>query len=329
MFGSTIIDVAAGVIFGFLAISLFASALMESMNSIFGLRARTLKQGVQKLLNDPNFNGLAKQLYAHALINPLGPGKEAPDKYKPSYIEPKQFAQAFLEVTKLTETAPTVADLKAKIGKITDEQIRDFLLGVVDRASGDLEEMQQQIANWFDAAMDRLSGEFKRWNQLCTFAIALGAAVLFNLDSVRIARVLWTNPALVDNLQANAVDKAVLTDSDGVGSAVQLVNRMMEARLPAGWAPGHFFELSADANPSDCQPNDAACQAQAKGKTNWVYFYRAPISIVALSVLGWLVTATSALFGAPFWFDALQSIVQIRSAGPTPADKQKARAAAT
>jgi hypothetical protein len=30
---------------------------------------------------------------------------------------------------------------------------------------------------------------------------------------------------------------------------------------------------------------------------------------------GWLISAVATLFGAPFWFDALQKFVQIRGAG--------------
>ena len=33
---------------------------------------------------------------------------------------------------------------------------------------------------------------------------------------------------------------------------------------------------------------------------------------------GWLVTASSALFGAPFWFDLLQRMVQLRGTGKKP-----------
>jgi hypothetical protein len=44
-------------------------------------------------------------------------------------------------------------------------------------------------------------------------------------------------------------------------------------------------------------------------------------SITTIGVFGWLITATSALFGAPFWFDRLQRLVNIRGAGTKPAEK--------
>ena len=46
-------------------------------------------------------------------------------------------------------------------------------------------------------------------------------------------------------------------------------------------------------------------------------------------LLGWLITAVAALFGAPFWFDALQSIVRLKGAGPSPDEKATNRAASS
>jgi hypothetical protein len=42
-----------------------------------------------------------------------------------------------------------------------------------------------------------------------------------------------------------------------------------------------------------------------------------------LAYFGWIATASSALFGAPFWFDLLQRIVNLRGTGPKPAEEKK------
>jgi len=42
-----------------------------------------------------------------------------------------------------------------------------------------------------------------------------------------------------------------------------------------------------------------------------------------LLLAGWLVTASSALFGAPFWFDLLQRMVQLRGTGKKPDEDAK------
>ena len=109
MFGSTILDVAAGIIFGFLAISLFTSAAVEAINSVLNVRVKNLRTGIMALVNDPNFTGLAKELYAHALISPLGPGAADPLKNAPAYIDKTQFAEALLDITGLSAATPAAA----------------------------------------------------------------------------------------------------------------------------------------------------------------------------------------------------------------------------
>jgi len=39
---------------------------------------------------------------------------------------------------------------------------------------------------------------------------------------------------------------------------------------------------------------------------------------IATMALGLIITASSALFGAPFWFDLLQHLVQLRGTGAKP-----------
>ena len=46
-----------------------------------------------------------------------------------------------------------------------------------------------------------------------------------------------------------------------------------------------------------------------------------------LAILGWLITALATLFGAPFWFDVLQSITRLKGSGPSPDEKTSNRSA--
>ena len=113
MFNSTIFDVVFGLVSVFLAVSLFTSAVTEGLSMLVGLRARTLLSGVKQLLNDPDFDGLARSLYNHALVNPLSDGQTEPGKtpsIKPSYIDPKQFALALVHTLKQAGDAAAKAE---------------------------------------------------------------------------------------------------------------------------------------------------------------------------------------------------------------------------
>jgi hypothetical protein len=324
MFGSTILDVAAGIIFGFLAISLFTSAAVEAINSLFNVRVKNLRTGIMALVNDPNFTDLAKLLYQHALINPLGPGGADPLKNAPAYIDKMQFAEALLDVTGLSAanaaaaaqaTGPqAVAALKGQIASIPDPQLRQLIQGIVDRSGGDLQKVKQDLASWFDNGMDRLSGRFKRQTQAMTFLIALLTAFLVNVDTIRIGTLLSGQPALIEKLKLTSIPSSAPASVDDAIRNGELVmaaiDKMAQDGFPVGWAPGHFLDVQND-------------------KGNWEPLWVAPFSIWYRSLLGWFITAVAALFGAPFWFDALQSVVRLKGAGPSPAEKATNRAAAS
>jgi len=277
MFGSTILDLAIGLIFTFLIISLVTSSVTEAFASMLSWRANTLLQGVKDLLNDQNFTGLALSIYNHALVNPRSSGDaegESKLSAKPSYIDPKQFADALIDVAQLGAGA-SVAEMQAKINAaVTDPQLNQVLNGIVARSGANLDRVRGEIADWFDNAMDRISGVYKRKTQLWSLAIALILVVLLNVDTVKVAQALWDQPMLVRNLPPASASE----------TAQQALQQLQNLGLPFGWDREAVH-----------------------------YFLNGPNFLFV--IFGWLVTAVATLFGAPFWFDTLQRFVQLRGAG--------------
>ena len=60
----------------------------------------------------------------------------------------------------------------------------------------------------------------------------------------------------------------------------------------------------------------------------WASFPPVPDAAFVLQVAGWLITASTTLFGAPFWFDILQRAINLRSTGAKPARVQAGQAMA-
>ena len=91
---------------------------------------------------------------------------------------------------------------------------------------------------------------------------------------------------------------------------------------------------SIDANP-ECQKelehiaNEPRCNSSAGSLTPTAgfpgdaFFSAAVFSLAAGHVLGWLFTLAAISLGAPFWFDMLKGLMNIRNAGPSPDDKKK------
>jgi hypothetical protein len=271
MLGSTVLEVAIGLTFCFGTVALIVTTLQEALASLFRLRANTLLAGVKSMLNDPQFDGLARAVYAHPLVNPHTDGSAMDERSlatRPSYIEPAHFAIALVD--SLWKTPGDFMQLRSTIEAISDPQLRTAMLGMVGRAR-DLQQFQDMLAGWFDNAMARMSGAYKRSQLLISLLLSLLLAIMFNIDSIHLFRILWQQPALAAHLKdvPTALDPAV-------------IDALMA--LPIGWTRFPPV-LNAD---------------------------------FALQVVGWLITATTTLFGAPFWFDLMQRVVRMRATGAKP-----------
>jgi hypothetical protein len=100
MFGSNILEVAIGITFIYLLLSLICTALNEGMASLFDKRGKNLLEGIKNLLNDPKFTGLAQQVYNHGLIGGISQYASNPGKRTrlPSYMSPTSFSLALLDI---------------------------------------------------------------------------------------------------------------------------------------------------------------------------------------------------------------------------------------
>ncbi|HWJ93459.1 MAG TPA: Clp protease N-terminal domain-containing protein, partial [Telluria sp.] len=200
MLGSTVLEVAIGLTFCYGTVALIVTTLQEALASVFRLRANTLLAGVKSMLNDPNFNALAQAVYGHPLVNPHDDGAAGDEralKHKPSYIEPIHFAIALVD--SIQKTGGDYASLKAAIEAVPDPQLRRALTGLYQRAA-DLQQFQQLVAGWFDNAMERMSGVYKRKQLLVSFLLSLLLAIMFNIDSIHLFRTLWQHPTLAAHI---------------------------------------------------------------------------------------------------------------------------------
>jgi hypothetical protein len=183
-------ELALKMVYTFLVMSLVASAGTEAISSISKWRADMLLRGMKAMLNDPNFTGLAREIYNHPLINPRATGTatmEAQLRTRPSYIEPRFFATALVEICGLAQ-GDSIETLEDKIrNKVADKQLQDTLFAGIRRAKGNLDQFQAELIEWFNFASDRIKGSYTRRTQLSNFLIALVLSVIFNVMPFPIA----------------------------------------------------------------------------------------------------------------------------------------------
>jgi hypothetical protein len=417
MFGSSILEVAIGIIFVYLFISLICSSINEGIASLMNKRGKNLFEGVKNLLNDPQFTGLAQQLYTHGLVD--GISQEAANPAKPnrlpSYIPSHTFALALLDIVgsqglkeswgdavqrrqedldavraqlkpnptdadqqkvtdaeaalKKAQEALSQADEAAKLhaeAATAAEQVtgpKDFMhlraastklqqalamgraiavdypdpLGNIQRAIEKLpgghtkeslfvlldktkretalvanqiataqhqaERLQANVEQWFNDAMDRVGGWYKRWTQKILLVIAVIIVFAANADTFTLANRLMRDNALRASI-VNAAEQMIQTNAANPANDLQARQNLLEdakkLTLPLGWVCAEGDPYQCDQVPS---PRDI---------TGWV-----------LKVIGLLISAFAVSMGAPFWFDTLSKFVNLRGAGTPPGETKK------
>jgi hypothetical protein len=337
VFGSTALEVAIGVIFVYLSLSLVCTAANELIASLTTWRARNLADGIRNLLNYKSNDELLKGLYNHSLIQSL----YRDEKKLPSYIPSRTFALALMDIIVPSGSSDRdsldgirQAVRKAVEGNVIDKQVRDTLLVFIDEADRSFKEavtdlqkaetamsrVQENVERWFNDSMERVAGWYKRKTQALTFALALTFTVALNVDSIMITKRLSADTTLRSAVVATAEKSAqqpvavVVTPPSSLGA------------MPAGQ------EIAEDRTSAAFQAllkNQTALQSLGLplgwgDRKNWPEGTGWPVfwDWVA-KAFGLLLTAGAASLGAPFWFDMLNKIVSIRSSGKAPEEKQK------
>jgi hypothetical protein len=189
-----------------------------------------------------------------------------------------------------------------------------------------LAKARQNVENWFDDSMDRVSGVYKRYSQWLALIIGLILAAVLNVDSVDLTLYLWREPAVRQVLAENA-SHFELTQQDLEANPEEALqnfrNQFVGLSLPIGWGftrvpSAAFYDDQCQLFPGEGQSfglpvigsNLCLTPPNANNQGN-----------LAIKVLGILLTALAARQGAPFWFDVLKRVVNLRGTGANPSEK--------
>ena len=331
------LDIAIGLIFVFLVLSLIVTAINEWIAQAAALRSKTLKEGIRQLLSDDS-GDLADKLYQHPLIKSLAHQGRFDRLIRrpaaPSYISGRLFSAALLDLVAGTGTAGqtrTVAEVRAALAKLPDSPSKEQLLAVLNAVDDQTVPARQAIETWFDDAMDRVSGQYKRRIQIVTIVLAFLITILVNADSFVLTDHLVRNPAtlaaIVALAQETADDPFLATPvadetggftPDASAGGVDTPQEGSAATPVAGTATDETT-LTPDQRKRIAQLVEQTRTLQLP--LGWA---RAPDdpSEWGAKVLGLVLTAAAVSLGAPFWFDMLSKVVRIRTTGPSPEEKK-------
>ena len=308
--GNVALDVLIGLSFVYLLFSLFCSALQEAIAGIFDMRAKNLEEGLRNLLDkdeagsataarpDPTDTAVAvaeltdlrAKLYRHPLIDGLyrKHRRLLGDRVGPSYIPARTFSIALLDLIapKSKATDPIEGVRNQLVAARLPAGAKQQLLALVDEVGTDRDALRKAVEDWFNGAMARVSGWYKRKAQLILCVLALLVTIGFNVDTLVIADRLVRDDSLrVELVERGTTATQAPPTKESVDTRLKAIKESKELGLPLG------------------HTKEAKGMGDLKGAD------------VPEKLIGWLITFVMLSLGAPFWFDTLSKLARLRTSG--------------
>ncbi|SMD38836.1 hypothetical protein SAMN04488029_3900 [Reichenbachiella faecimaris] len=223
MTGSVALDVVIGLVFIYLLYSLFATLVAEIISTNLMLRARNLKEAINRMINDEEGEGnsypriielfnILPDNYVNNLINNFYDHQEV--KYlgrkanlNPSAIKAVNFAKVILDKIKAVGSGTTEIQ-KIKSGlerlclpegsedyiegtrRILGRKTAEYIQSILEDCQGDLEAFKKELENWFDRTMEQTTEWYKQRMQKILLIIGFMLAWVFNVDTFSIVKKL-------------------------------------------------------------------------------------------------------------------------------------------
>jgi hypothetical protein len=320
------LDIAIGLGFVYLLFSVLCSAVQEAIAGVREWRAKTLEEALRNLLEDDGAKGkmgapdavapvdttavtapsappadsvsaaqgkrdgtLEERVLSHGLIRPLY--KEG---RKPSYLNPKLFALALLDIAAPGQNGDPIEAISKQIA-LADipNGVKDALLGLTKGAAKDRDHLRSLVEDWFNGSMERVSGWYKRKAQLVICALSLAVTIGANINTIGIGETLAKDNAVRAAVVAQA-EKTTIKEGAKPKEAATAIAEVQQLGIPIGWS-------KSGKDPAQANFESAGAIARTVG--------------------GWLLTFIALSLGAPFWFGVLGKLTSLRTSGNAPTTK--------
>lgn len=298
MFGSTVLEVAIGLVFVYVVMSLLCTGLNELVARVFRWRANMLKEGIQNLLGDIDGKGLTDKLLKHPLIKGLTREKSVDDL--PKWITAPTFISALLSEAGFEAPAKDAqgnpGNLKDAVEKVTNPTVKRLLDSLSVSVGDDVQKLKTTLENWYDDAMEQVTAWYKRRSEWVVFACAVIVCVGLNVDTLNIANKLARDSALRASVVASAetlAEQPLSQAPQTVADLKDLQSEIQSLGLPIGWT---------------CDEDAVAGEPAIPW---WNKVGGLALSIVAVSL------------GAPFWFDVLNKLLALRRKRESSGDEEE------
>lgn len=311
-------------------------------------------------------SSIPKGTFARALIDTLVARRHALEQTVSNAADGAQRAADLLavEIDRLTLDARLKSRLKEIVGRVDFSQLDDHLMdavnGTLDEAKaraaqalqGAVEQLERELAEWFDTAMDRVTGWYVRRAKTMLFAIGFVMAAGLGFDFIGYANQLVRDDALRSAVVARAQATAATGEVGAFALDAPQVNMLAaeaSTKPEAEWTEDERSAVNAlarYAGEDNVLSDTEAARADADLRTAFALvdtrtqeaiaavqqleggldasFWAATVPDKLRMVLGWFLIGIGCTLGGQFWFDLLQSLLKVRaSASGLNTDREK------
>jgi len=327
MLNSPVLDLVILLAFTYFIGSLLLSTINESISQgLFRLRQGSLKKALEGLFFDPSWKEFIKNRFIKSPhIQSL---MREEDRY-PAYIPSNNFILALIGI--LGSENYIQGNLqKAIAGADLPGDFKKILMDIAAKADNKLEDFEKGLTAFYNDAMERAAGRYKKKIRLLLLILGFILAATFNLDTIKIA-----NDALNDKQQLKATaDKIAATlpsiklDKDSLITIVTIKDAEDKVLITQKASLDTMVNKTADAKGikssiesfQSIQLIYEETTSLHLGYLSWDDFcnqwFRGGYFFIKL--LGVLITAFALQLGSNYWFDLLNKAVNIRGVGRKP-----------
>jgi hypothetical protein len=297
------VDVAIGLTLVYLGTSLFVTVINEYIAQGLNLRGRQLCDSLKELITDKEVTDTLKQSPVLKPFFDSQPGKA------PSYVDANVLGQLLVGSLAAGSTARNaVRRVSEAIDDLRDSELKTQLQALARTAGTTTDSLVKAVSDWADRSLTVLGEGYKQNLQKISFAVGFALVIVLNLDTVALTEHLYRDKDAREAAVALGAQIAEKTSKEtfdkcmgqkqqerkkdtscapltGLIDAVQGRNESL-GKLPIGWSE---------------RPASVSKSTTSEELLRW-----------GSRVLGWLLTALAVSLGAPFWFDLLNKLVNVR-----------------
>ena len=306
-----VLGVAIGIATVCLLLSVIASHLQEVWAGYTARRAAQLEQGIARMLGNP---ALTQAFFSHPLIEnisftpprPFSRAASAPPA-RPTYVSSTLFSRVLYTALREVHNLPAQS-LPDLINSLPDSSLKKRLKALILGIEGDAKACNLAIEQWYDGTMDRVNGLYKQKTQFFLLVTGLVMAIVFNANMFTVTERLWLSDDVRSAVTAAAQMYSCKDDpackQPDYNTAITTLEGRMKDYLPVGYNVAVLRPYWSNAWGSITDAKHSGLTALLAG---WLF-----------NCAGWLVMGIAVSLGAPFWFDAVNKLINIRMVGIKP-----------